>query len=240
MSADRPFVSVAIPAHNEQSNLPSTVRVLLERLPAIAGTFELLVVDDASRDGTGEIADRLAADDPRVRAFHHPENRGIGGGFVTALEHSRGEWFLLIPADLALDPEDLAKYFEASPDADVVIGVRSDKRDYGPFRRLVSWTNARMIRGLFQMRERQFQYISLYRTRLLREVGIEFWRSAFFLPEILIKAKARGARSREVFIRYVPRHAGRATGARLPLIARTARDMLVFWWRGDWRQPRRT
>ena len=233
--ADPPFLSVAVPAYNEEANLEPTVRTLLDHLGRSVPSFEILIVDDASRDGTADVARQLTASDPRVRVFRHPENRGIGGGFRTAVHEARGEWFLLVPADLALDPRELTKYFEAARDSDVVVGLRSDRSDYGVFRRLVSWVNVTLIRTLFRMRERQFQYISLYRTSVLREVGIEYWRSAFFLPEILIKARARGARLREVTIRYVPREAGRATGASFRMIRRTVRDMLAFWLRGDWR-----
>jgi glycosyltransferase involved in cell wall biosynthesis len=229
------FLSVVIPAFNEEANLAATVRTLLEKLGVCVPSFELLVVDDGSRDRTGAIADELAKHDPRTRAFHHPQNQGIGAGFVTAVAQARGEWFMLIPADLALDPDELGLYFEAAREADVVVGLRSDKRDYGPFRRFVSWTNITLVQLLFGMRERQFQYISLYRTRILRQVGIEYYRSAFFHAEILIKARAIGYRLTEVEIRYVPRQTGRATGAGWRQILRTMRDMSHFWLRGDWR-----
>ena len=237
MGSSAPFLSVVIPAYNEEANLRETVAVLKARLAEVVPSFELLVVDDGSLDGTLLLAEELAAADARVRVFRHSRNRGIGAGFVTGVQASRGEWFLLIPADLALEPEELSKYFEASGTADVVVGLRSDRSDYSLFRRLVSWTNVRLIQLLFGMRERQFQYISLYRTRVLKEMAIEFTDSAFFLAEILIKARRRGHRLREVSIRYVPRRVGEATGARLPLIRRTVRDMFVFWWRGSGKGP---
>ena len=232
------FLSVVIPAYNEAQNLSKTIPLLIEKLSACVPSFELLIVDDASRDQTGAIADQLAANDSRVRAFHHPENRGIGSGFMTALENARGEWFMLIPADLAMDINELDKYLIAARDADIVVGLRSDKSDYGLFRKLVSFTNITLVQRLFGMRERQFQYISLYRTHILREIGIEFYRSAFFHAEILIKAKARGYRLTEVEIAYIPRLLGRATGAKVWLIAHTMRDMFYFYLRGDWR-PRK-
>jgi glycosyltransferase involved in cell wall biosynthesis len=234
--ATSPFVSVVIPAYNEEENLPTTIRVLIEKLTGLVPSFELLVVNDASRDQTGLMAERLAAHDSRVRVFHHPENRGIGGGFVTGVQNARGEWFMLIPADLALDPDELIKYFNAAQAADVIIGIRSDKSDYTLFRRLVSATNIRLVQLLFGMRESQFQYISLYRARLFREIEIEFYHSAFFFAEILIKARARGYRLTQVDIRYIARAAGRATGANLGLILRTGGDMMRFWLHGDWRK----
>ncbi len=235
MNTPAPFLSVVIPAYNEQDNLPVTTNRLIEKLSTCVPSFELLLVDDASCDRTGAIVDELAACDQRVRAFHHPHNRGIGGGFVTGARNACGEWFMLIPADLALDPEELPKYFDAARHADVVVGIRSDKSDYTLVRRFVSWTNIRLIQLLFGMPQRQFQYISLYRTRLLREIQIEYSASAFFWAEVLIKARAHGYRSSQVEILYIPRHTGRATGANARLVARTVRDLFDYWLRGDWK-----
>jgi glycosyltransferase involved in cell wall biosynthesis len=232
------FLTVVIPAFNEEKNLFPSVMALIEKLSTSVPSFELLVVDDASHDRTGAIADQLASSDPRVRVFHHPQNRGIGAGFVTGVRNARGEWFMLIPADLAMDLDELRKYFNAARNADVVVGLRSDKSDYTILRRLVSWSNIMLVRLLFGMRERQFQYISLYRTWILQEMDIEFSSSAFFWPEILIKAKSKGHRLTEVEIHYIPRQCGQATGADPKLILLTVRDMIYFWLRGDWRTKR--
>lgn len=232
------FLTVVIPAFNEEKNLSQSVMALIEKLSTFVPSFELLVVDDASHDRTGAIADQLASNDPRVRVFHHPENRGIGAGFVTGVRNASGEWFMLIPADLAMDLDELRKYFDAACNADVVVGLRSDKSDYSILRRLVSWSNITLVRLLFGMRERQFQYISLYRTRILSEMNIEFSSSAFFWPEVLIKAKSKGHHLIEVEIHYVPRQCGHATGADPKLILLTIRDMIYFWLRGDWRTKR--
>ena len=112
----------------------------------------------------------------------------------------------------------------------------STKGQYGwvfqnDFRRVISWVNIHAIQWLFHIRLRQFNYISLYRLSVLRRLTIESWGSAFFFAEILIKAQALGYRLVEVEIPYRPRITGHATGARWNLIARTARDMLRFWWR---------
>lgn len=234
-----PLLSIVIPSYNEQANLPHTLTVLTERLHALGVSYEILVVNDASRDKTGELAEEWAARDTHVRAFHHPQNRNIGGGFLTGLQNARGEWLTVIPADLALDPNDLEKYLNASQHADVVVGLRSDKDDYTPLRRFVSWTNITLVRVLFGMRERQFQYISMYRMELLRKIRVEFYRSAFFLAEILIKARALGYRLVEIQVSYVPRQAGRATGANPRLIVRTLRDLFRFWFRWVIRGPQR-
>ena len=170
-------------------------------------------------------------------AMHHPINRGIGGGFITGVAAARGEWLILIPADLALDLRELRKYLDAAPDADVVVGVRSDRSDYSGYRLLVSWVNIRLIQLLFGMTRTPVSTISAcIAWRRCAGCRIEYWRSAFFHAETLIKAKALGYRLVEVEISYVPRATGRQTGACPKLILRTVWDVLRFWvrWRaGD-------
>jgi glycosyltransferase involved in cell wall biosynthesis len=220
-----------MPAYNEAAGLAQSVGMVLAKLHELAIPSELLIVDDCSRDGTAEIADALAAAAADVRVIHHPDNRGIGGGVVTGFAAARGEWLILIPADLALDLDELHKYWDAAPQADIVVGIRSDRSDYDLGRRIVSWVNIRAIQVLFRMRQRQFNYISMYRLDALREMRIEYWHSAFFYAELMLKAKALGRRLVEVDIQYVPRDTGEATGAKPSFILRTTTDMLRFWWR---------
>lgn len=251
MSAvSQPYLTVFIPAYNEMANLESCVQVLQAKLAELGVAAEVLIVDDGSRDGTGALAEELAGREQNLRVIHHAENRGIGAAFITAAAAARGEWLILIPADLALNPHDLRFYLEAAPRADVVVGLRSDRSDYTWPRRLVSWANILLVQRLFGMKERQFQYISMYRMAVLRQIkstygshpnggkaeqGIEYWRSAFFLAEILIKARRLGYRLVEVEVRYTPRRAGRATGANPKLVLATLRDLLQFWLRSSWR-----
>jgi glycosyltransferase involved in cell wall biosynthesis len=225
------MLTVLMPARNEAEGLERSVRAVSATLSALGGAHEILVVDDASTDATGAVVDRLAGEMQDVRAIHHPVNRGIGGGFVTGIAEAAGDWLILIPADLALDLDELPKYLDAAGRADVVVGVRSDRSDYSGWRMLVSWANIALVQLLFGMRERQFNYISMYRIDVLRAMRVEYWRSAFFHAETLIKARDLGYRLVEVDVAYAPRLSGRATGSRPGLIARTVADMVRFWGR---------
>lgn len=232
-----PQLTVLIPAYNEAAGLDRCVEVVRARLAALNTPAELLIVDDASRDNTAQVAEALARAYPEVRVLRHAANGGIGATFLTAVANARGEWLILIPADLAMDPADLHRFLEAAQNADIVVGNRSDISDYSLPRVIVHYVNIGLIRVLFGMPLRQFQYISLYRLATLRQFEIEYAASAFFLAEILIKARAMGARLTEVRVRYVPRTTGRATGAKLRLVVTTVRDLLRFWWRWMRRGP---
>ncbi len=236
-------LTVLMPAYNEARGLAVSVEALLRTLDGYGVTYEVLIADDASTDATGSVAEGLAAIHEQVRVIHHTVNEGIGGGFVSGVAAARGEWFILIPADLAMDLAELERYFVAAETADVLVGIRSDRSDYSGWRRIVSFVNIGLIQLLFGMRERQFNYITMYRLAVLRAMTIEYWRSAFFHAETIIKAKALGYRIAEVEVSYVPRGTGRATGARPALILATVRDMLHYWLRtrvarGAYRQGR--
>lgn len=223
------LLTFLIPAYNESAGLAPTVNALLAQIAALGMEAEILLVNDASTDDTGAVAEKLAAEHPTVRVVHHPQNRGLGGGFLTGVGEARGEWLMLIPADLALDPAEIGKYLEAAKNADIVVGNRSDMRDYAPFRLLVHYANIVLLRLLFRVPLHQFQYICLYRLSVLRALTITYWRSAFFHAEILIKAHRLGYRLVEIPIRYVPRQTGRATGASWRAIRNTVWDMVEFW-----------
>jgi len=220
-----------MPAHNEEGCLAASVESLIRHLDKLNIDAELMIVNDRSRDGTGALAEKLASREPRIRVLHHATNLGIGGGFLTGVREARGDYLMLIPADLAMDLDELPKYFSASKEADIVVGVCTLYSDYTLFRRVVHQANLRLIRLLFGLKLRQFQYVCLYRLHVLREMRIEYWRSAFFHAEVLIKAAAMGRRLVEVEVTGVPRASGRATGARFGLISRTVRDMFRYWWR---------
>jgi glycosyltransferase involved in cell wall biosynthesis len=234
-----PDITIVIPAYNEQDNLPPTVTAVAAKLRELGKSYEILVVDDGSTDRTAEVARELAAHDPAVRLLSHERNIGPGSGVVTGIQHAAGDAVMFIPADLAMDVADLPKYFAAAEQADVVVGLRSDRQDYSWFRKLVSVANIALIRLLFGMRLRQFNYIHLYKRRVLDAITIES-RGVFMTAEVLIKARDLGFKLTEVEIRYVPRRVGQATCGKPKIILRTVRDLLSFWVRRTWRRLRGT
>jgi glycosyltransferase involved in cell wall biosynthesis len=113
-------LSVLVPAYNEES----TIRAIVERVRALPGVHETIVVNDCSTDGTGRILDGLAADG--VRVIHHPENRGKGAAIRTAIEAATGDVIVIQDADLEYDPREFPRLLEPILErrADVVYGSR--------------------------------------------------------------------------------------------------------------------
>ena len=224
-----PVLSVGMPVYNEAASLPGTVGVLIPALESLAVAFEIVIVDDGSRDATGELAAAIASRDPRVRVLRHPTNLGVGAALATAMKSSRGQFFLFVPADLAMEPGAIGRYLAAASDADIVAGFTGARPDYNLFRSVVSWTNGTLLRLLFRIPIRNFNYCHLYRLSLLRRIRLRFTGSAMLYAEIFVRARALGARIIQIPVPYLPRTGGKATGAKPSLILHTGWDMMRLW-----------
>jgi glycosyltransferase involved in cell wall biosynthesis len=221
-----------MPAYNEARNLLANSAQLMDKLAELAVDYELLIVDDGSDDATPQLSDELASRHGRVRVIHHPQNLGIGRALQTGFLGAKAEYTIFIPSDLAMDLDDLLKYLRAAREADIVVGLRSDRRDTSFVRKAISMANIGLVRLLFRMPIHQFQYICMYRTRFLHEIQIEYPDSAFIQAEVLIKARDMGYKLTEITIGYVPRVGGSARGARVQLVLKSTFDLFRFW--GRW------
>ncbi len=217
-----------MPAYNEEGNVESVVRDGLATLPGFADEIEVIVVDDGSKDRTGEIADRLAAEDPRVRVIHHPRNRGYGGALRSGFEASRNDFIFFTDSDRQFKIEDFPKLRDALDGVDAVIGYRPDRRD--PWRRLfTAWVYKQLIGVLFGSRIRDVDCaFKLFRREVFARVPLQQVRSngAFFSAEMLLLLRSRGIRMREVGIPHYARTVGMNTGASVKITLRAIRDLI--------------
>ena len=207
--------TIAMPAYDEAANLERVAAEALAALASAGGDGELLIVDDGSRDGTGAIADGLAARDGRVRVVHHAANRGFSGAMTTALRESRGDWIFLAPADGQLDMTELARFLDARVDADIVVGTRRTRPD-GAQRAALSRAFHTIANALLPLPLAEFSAAFLFRRALVDAMRIRSRpRSATLLPEVLFRAKTRHARFAQLAIDWRPRLGGRAKGGQL-------------------------
>ncbi len=222
-------LSYFFPAHNEEANLEPLVEEALATLPSLAERFEILIVNDGSRDATREIADRLAAAHPDiVRAIHHPTNLGYGAALRSGFRHARFRFVAFTDGDRQFRVADLAQLTKrmAEPDQpDAVVGRRIERAD--PAIRIVYARSYRLAnRIFFGLRVSDVDCAcKLFRREALRGIRVESG-GAFFSAELLIKLRARRRSVVEVGVPHYPRTAGSPTGARPAVILRAVRD---FW-----------
>ena len=122
-------LSVVVPAYNEVENTPVLVAELLAALAATGRTWELLLVDDGSSDGTGDAMEAAAAREPRIRVLRLVKNAGQSAALAAGLTRARGEVVVTLDADLQNAPADIPKLLAALEGADVVSGVRAKRND---------------------------------------------------------------------------------------------------------------
>ncbi|MDQ6795597.1 MAG: glycosyltransferase family 2 protein [Chloroflexota bacterium] len=229
-AADRvPRLSWFFPAHNEEANLRPLVEEAIAVLPTIAAAWEILIIDDGSRDSTPAMADELAAAHPDVvRAVHHATNRGYGAALRTGLGAARYELVAFTDGDRQFRVEDLRRLTARLAGADrpdVVVGYRIRRAD--PLVRTVYARLYRLAnRIFFGLRVRDVDCAcKLFRREALAGVRSESG-GAFFSAELLIKLQALGRNVAEVGVPHYPRTAGSATGAKPAVVLRAVRD---FW-----------
>jgi glycosyltransferase involved in cell wall biosynthesis len=233
MSLDRaarvPALSYFFPAHNEEANLEALVEEALEALPALADRFEVIAVDDGSRDATPAIADRLAAAHPGiVRAVHHPTNLGYGAALRSGFRAARYELVCFTDGDRQFRVADLGRLTARllAPDApDVVAGYRIRRAD-PPIRTIYARLYKLANRIWFGLRVRDVDCAcKLFRRPALEGIRVESG-GAFFSAELLVKLRAAGRSIAETGVPHYPRTAGSPTGAKPSVIWRAVKD---FW-----------
>jgi glycosyltransferase involved in cell wall biosynthesis len=225
-----PALSYFFPAHDEEANLEPLVEEALATLPALAEVFEIVAVDDGSRDATGAIADRLAETHAGVvRVVHHPTNLGYGAALRSGFQAARYPLICFTDGDRQFRVGDLARLLARLAEADapdVVAGYRIRRAD--PLVRTVYARLYRLAnRVWFGVRVRDIDCAcKLFRRAALEGVRIESG-GAFFTAELLIKLGSSGRRIVETGVPHFPRTAGSQTGARLSVVWRAVKD---FWW----------
>jgi len=222
-------LSYFFPAHNEEANLEALVAEALQALPALAEVFEIIAVDDGSRDGTPAIADALAAAHPdTVRVVHHPTNLGYGAALRSGFRAARYEYVAFTDGDRQFRVVDLGRLIErlaAPDDPDVVAGFRIRRAD--PLVRTLYARAYRLAnRIFFGLKVTDVDCAcKVFRREALDGLRVESG-GAFFSAEMIIKLRAAGRTVVEVGVPHYPRTAGSPTGAKPRVVLRAVRD---FW-----------
>jgi glycosyltransferase involved in cell wall biosynthesis len=221
-------LSYFFPAHNEAENIEALVAEALEVLPNLADEFEIIAVNDGSRDGTRELADKLAAAHPQVRAVHHDVNRGYGGALRSGFRASRYPLVCFTDGDRQFKVADLGRLLErqsAADSPDVVVGFREKRAD--PFIRLAYARFYRFaLRVWFGLKVKDPDCAcKLFRRSALEGINVES-QGGFLSGELLVKLLQRGRTIAEVGVPHYPRIAGQQSGANPKVVLRAMRD---FW-----------
>ena len=220
-------VSAVMPAYNEQANLEQSVGRTADALAAHARTFEIIVVDDGSRDDSPAVLDRLKLAHPNLRVVRHPANRGYGAAVRSGFDAARLPWVFLMDADNQFDPAEIGLLVAQAVEADIVAGYRRHRRD-PLLRRLNAWAFFTVVRLLFGRLVRDVNCaFKLIRRDLLAGMALHS-EGALINTEVLVLARQLRARVVEVPVQHYPRRSGKQTGANTRVVLRAFAELFAF------------
>ncbi len=223
-------LSVALPAFNEEAVIAETVASCVATLSSICPNFEVIVVDDGSRDKTGAIADALARTDAAIRCAHNRPNRGYGGALRTGFDSAEGEWLFFMDSDGQFDIRNIAQFLRVERDTPGVAALGYRARRSDRFMRKVNawgWKRAtRLIIGLRDVRDVDCAF-KLFPTSAIRDCDLRSTGAAVS-AEFLVKFQRMGVPLIQLPVTHLPRTKGSPTGARPQVIIRAFEELLML------------
>jgi glycosyltransferase involved in cell wall biosynthesis len=213
-----------MPAYDEEANVASAVAAARSAAERFADDWEVVIVDDGSRDATADRVREAAGGDPRVRLLQHPRNRGYGAAVRTGLKAATKPFVFFTDSDLQFDLAEIRLLVDRAGECAVVIGYRKNRQD--PWvRKLNAWAWGRLQWALFGLRVRDVDCaFKLFRRDVVADMPMKS-DGAFLSTEILLRAEAAGHRVCEVGVTHHPRRAGAPTGAKLAVIRKAFEEL---------------
>jgi len=223
-------LSVFFPAYNEEGNIKKTVQSALKVLPSVAKKYEIIIVNDGSKDKTGAIADRLAKEISQVKVINHPQNCGYGEALKSGYYNAQYGWIACTDADGQFDFSEITKLLEKAKDCEVVIGYRINRQD-SLLRKFNGWGWTVLVNLLFNLNVRDVDCsFKLVKREVIKKIPrLESTRGGMISPELLAKAKKAGFKIGEVGVHHYPRGTGGQTGANLRVIFQSFIDLFKLW-----------
>lgn len=219
-------LSIVIPALNEAATVAGVVLAHREVASQLADTFEMVVCDDGSDDGTWSALEGLSGSIPEIRLIRHPTNQGIPRTMKELYLAARGSWTYFTPADGQVPAVALRKMWSVREGAALVVGRRIPRRDPAS-RILMAQLYSALVRTLFGLPVKDIDSVKLYRSEALLRTGRSS-DSTFLEAEILIDLVRSGAVVREIDIPHRQRIAGRARGVTALGAALAIKDVALF------------
>lgn len=223
-------ISVVIPMHNEKDYIEDSIDCLVEVLQDIHGDYEVIIVDDASDDGSGDIVDGLAREDSRILVIHNEVNRKLGGSLREGFEKCTKELIFYTDADMPCDPRDLEKALRIMglTKSDLVSAYRLDRTAEGFKRTLYSFTYNSIIKLIFGVRIRDVNFaFKLFKRKILERVDLRS-EGSFIDAELLIKSTKAGYKLTQFGADYFMRMRGTSELWKPDIIMKIIAEMLAY------------
>lgn len=218
------------PAYNDEHTIENIVRTAAVEIGGITDDFEILIINDGSKDGTGAVADRLAAEMPFVRAIHHPQNRGYGAALITGFKNARKDLIFYTDGDGQYDVREIHNLLaKLQPGIDLVNGYKV-KRSDAWYRVCIGAAYRRVMRWAFHLSLRDVDCdFRLLRRSVFDKITLES-QSGVICVEMARKFDDAGFRMTEIPVSHYPRMHGRSEFFRIRHLSHTLRGLIRVWW----------
>lgn len=225
----KPSLSVVIPAYNEEESLGYVLKEALKDLPKVVRDYEVVIVDDGSRDATARIADSFAKRNKHVRVIHQSHG-GFNKAMITGLRAARKKYVVYMHAGGQDLIRDMVNCIRIMPQYDLVLGIRGKRIDYNLYRLLLSYGALIFYRILFGITNEDVHWVYIWKTKEVKNIRLDPKGGIFLLVETLVKFKRKGLKIGEASAPYRPRYGGDNKNTSLEVVWRTFISMVKLWW----------
>lgn len=225
-------LSIFFPFWNEEKNIEQVVLSAIPVADKYVKKWEILMIDDGSKDNTRKIAEKLEKEHKNLRLVSHSPNRGYGSALKEGFQNAKYNTVVFADGDGQFDFSELPKFFEKLESSDIVIGFRKKRRDRKIIKRLLLMNMLKIwdffLFGFY------FKDIDcgfkMFKRSALEQLGPLRSEGAMITTEILAKSTKRKLKIKEVGVEHYPRQFGQQTGANLPVIVRAVLESFILWW----------
>lgn len=228
-------LSVFFPCYNEEKNISNTVSKAVKVLEKVANKWEVIIINDGSKDNTADVAKKLEKKYfPNIKIVTHNPNRGYGAAFKSGLYNSKYKWIAFTDSDGQFDFSEIIHFIETQKNtkSDLVIGYYLGRK-VSPLVVLSSKIWELIVFILFGLHVTDidcgFKFVSKKVVDTIPKLEAE--RGAFISSEFLIKAKKAGFKITEIGVNHYPRTEGQATGRQLKVIIKSFTDLFNLWYK---------
>lgn len=225
-AAVEPVYSVVVPFFNEASTAAALIAEIARAMQSLGEPWELLLVNDGSRDATGEILQQAAAAQANYRHLRLPKNRGQAAALYVGLQRARGRFVVTMDGDGQNDPADIPALLPLLDSADMVVGIRAGRRDSWLRRAMSKFANAIRGRLLDDRMQDSGCALKVFRREVV-PVLLPLKTLYSFMPAL---AKAGGFRLAELPVNHRPRQGGTSSYGFVAFLWKPAVDLIGIWW----------
>ncbi len=217
-------ISVFFPCYNEEANVEATTMAALSAVEKISSDYEIIIVNDGSKDRTGEIADSLASKHPFVKAVHNNPNLGYGGALQRGFREADKDWVFYTDGDGQFDFNEIPNLLPLLERYDIVSAYRLDRKD-SLVRKMNAFAWTTLVNTVFGLWLRDIDCaFKIFPRKLFDEIEMKS-TGALIDTEILARAKRLGYTIGQVGVHHYARTAGEQTGANFRVIARAFKEL---------------